>query len=97
MSTMKYAVIKTCGKQYRVAEGDVVDFENLNLATNASVSFPEVLLYVADSTVHVGTPVVADAVVNGTVVDAVKGKKVRVARFKAKAKYRNNHRSTNKS
>src|SRR5258706_10164790 len=93
---MKYAVIHSGGKQYRVSEGDTVIVDKLGLEADSSYTFPEVFLFVEDKKVEVGTPMVKDVKVVGTVVAEKKTRKVRVAKFKAKAKYRrvHGHRST---
>ncbi len=85
---MRYAVITSGGKQYRVSEGDVIDVEKLALTANDSVSFENVLLSVSDGNITIGKPVVAGALVKGTVVEQRKGDKIRVAKFKAKVRYR---------
>ena len=51
-----YAVIKTGGKQYKVAEGDVLRVEKLNAEVNTTVELTEVLLVANGETVKVGTP-----------------------------------------
>lgn len=84
---MKYAVIRTGGKQYRVSEGDVVDVERLP-QTEGNVSFSDVLLVSDGNTVTVGKPLVDGMSVNGVIVDSVRGEKIRVAKFKAKVRYR---------
>ncbi|MBS6226331.1 50S ribosomal protein L21 [Veillonella sp.] len=56
-----YAIIKTGGKQYRVAEGDVITIEKLEAAANDSVTFEEVLTVVNDGDVKVGAPLVNGA------------------------------------
>ena len=69
-----YAIIKTGGKQYRVAEGDVITIEKLEAAANDSVTFEEVLTVVNDGDVKVGAPLVNGAKVTGTVLEHGKGK-----------------------
>jgi large subunit ribosomal protein L21 len=73
-----YAVIRDGSREYRVAEGDLVDVDlRKNASAGDEVEFPEVLLVrKADDDVVVGTPVVEGAVVKGTVEDQVKGEKV---------------------
>lgn len=56
-----YAVIKTGGKQYRVAEGDVLNVEKLNAEAGSEVVFDEVLTVVNDADVKIGQPVVEGA------------------------------------
>lgn len=77
-----YAIIKTGGKQYRVAEGDVITIEKLEAAANDSVTFEEVLTVVNDGDVKVGAPLVNGAKVTGTVLEHGKGKKVLVSNTK---------------
>ncbi len=85
---MKYAVISSGGKQFRVSEGDTIDVEKLAVEANDAVSFDTVLLSVADEKVTIGKPNIAGAVVKATVVEQRKGEKIRVAKFKAKVRYR---------
>ncbi len=86
---MKYAVVSSGNKQYKVAEGDVISVEHLSLNDNDTYSFPNVLLMVEDKTRKVGTPYLNGVNVNGTVMGgSVKGPKIRIAKFKAKARHR---------
>lgn len=72
-----FAVIRTGGKQYTVAAGDVVTIEKLALDAGASVSFDDVLvLSKGAGSIEVGAPVVAGASVAGEVVEQTRGKKV---------------------
>lgn len=83
-----YAVIKTGGKQYRVAEGDVLNVEKLNAEAGSEVVFDEVLTVVNDSDVKIGQPVVEGAKVTAKVVEQGKGEKILVFKYKAKSNYR---------
>ena len=83
-----YAIIKTGGKQYRVAEGDVITIEKLDVAAEGTVSFDEVVTVVKDGDVKVGTPLVDGAKVTGTVLEHGKAKKILVFKYKAKSNYR---------
>ena len=85
---MKYAVIKTGGKQYKVAEGDIITVERLPLAENEDFVCNDVLLYKNDGEVFVGAPNVEKIKVRGVVLAHVKGVKIRVGKYKAKARYR---------
>ena len=85
---MKYAVITAGGKQYRVSEGDVIEIDRVASEAQSSFTFPEVLLFVDGDTQKIGTPFVSDVTVTGKVLDHTKGEKIRVSKFKAKAKYR---------
>ena len=77
-----YAIIKTGGKQYRVAEGDVITIEKLEAAAEESVTFDEVLTVVNDGDVKVGAPLVDGAKVTGKVLEHGKAKKILVSNTK---------------
>ena len=86
---MKYAVVNTGSKQYKVSEGDVVLLDRLtDVKANDSYDFPQVLLFVDGDTREVGVPNLANVTVTGKVLEEVRGPKIRVAKFKAKARYR---------
>lgn len=85
---MNYAVIKASGKQYKVSQGNVLEIDKIEGEKGKSVTFEEVLLMGDDSDVVVGKPLVKGAAVSAKIVDQIKGDKVRVAKFKAKSKYR---------
>ena len=85
-----YAIIESCGKQYKVAEGDVVFFEKLDAEEGKKVSFDKVVLVSDDKKVEVGAPYVKGVKVEGKVVSHGKalangkGKKIVIYRYKAK-------------
>ena len=83
-----YAIIEACGKQYKVAEGDVVFFEKLDTEAGKKVSFDKVILVSDDGKVQVGNPYVKGVKVEGKVVSHGKGKKIIVFKMKAKKNYR---------
>ena len=83
-----YAIIESCGKQYKVSEGDVVFFEKLDVAEGEKVTFENVVLVGEGETVKVGAPYVKGAKVEGTVVSHGKGKKIIVFKMKPKKNYR---------
>ena len=83
---MKYAVIKTGGKQYKVSEGDIIEVDRLNKEIG-KISFDEVLLYVDDNAVRIGKPTLLDKV-EGMLLENTKGDKIRVSKFKSKVRYR---------
>ena len=83
-----YAIIESCGKQYKVAEGDVVFFEKLDAEEGKKVTFDNVVLVSNDSKVEVGAPYVKGVKVEGKVVSHGKGKKILVYKYKAKKNYR---------
>ena len=83
MKEMK-AVIVTGGKQYTVAEGDVLYIEKLNAEAEAVVKFEEVLAVLDGENSKIGAPVVEGAAVEAKVVKNGKGKKIHVLKYKAK-------------
>ena len=88
-----YAIVKTGGKQYKVAVGDVVEVEKLEGGPGTEVSFPAVLL-VDGSNVTTDFAALAAASVSGKVVAQTKGPKIRIHKFKNKTGYhkRQGHR-----
>ena len=78
------AVIVTGGKQYTVAEGDVLFIEKLNAEAEAIVKFEQVLAVLDGENSKVGAPVVEGAVVEAKVVKNGKGKKIDVIKYKPK-------------
>ena len=83
-----YAIIESCGKQYKVAEGDVVFFEKLDAEEGKKVTFDKVIFVSEDGKVQVGNPYVKGVKVEGKVVSHGKGKKIIVFKMKAKKNYR---------
>lgn len=84
---MSYAIVQTGGKQYRIEKGEILDVEKVGKKDD-SVLFERVLLYVDGDSVKIGKPTLADVVIKARVIDNIKGEKIRVSKFKAKAKYR---------
>ena len=83
---MKYAVIRTGGKQYRVAEGDLVKVEKLTGEVGETVVLPDVL-FVGGEDVKIGAPLVANAKVTGEIVGQIRAKKVIVFKKKRRKSY----------
>ena len=83
-----YAIIESCGKQYKVAEGDVVFFEKLDAEEGKKVTFDKVVLVSEDGKVQVGNPYVKSVKVEGKVVSHGKAKKILVYKMKPKKNYR---------
>ena len=79
-----YAVIESCGRQYKVAQGDVVFFEKLDAEEGKKVTFDKVVLVSDDGKVQVGNPYVKGIKVEGKVISQGKGKKIIVFKMKAK-------------
>jgi large subunit ribosomal protein L21 len=84
---MGYAIIKTGGKQYRVAEGDTVEVEKLDVEEGTDMKFEEVLLVSDGTTLTVGAPHVEGATVTAEVVEQAKAEKVIAFKFKRRKGY----------
>ena len=78
------AIIVTGGKQYTVAEGDVLFVEKLNAEEAATVKFEQVLAILDGENTKFGAPVVEGACVEAKVVKNGKGKKIDIIKYKAK-------------
>lgn len=85
---MAHAIIETGGKQYRVAEGDVIFIEKLDVSADDKVTFDKVLAVLGDDGSTFGTPTVAGATVTGSVIKNGKSKKIIVYKMHAKKNYR---------
>jgi large subunit ribosomal protein L21 len=85
---MQYAVIKTGGKQYRVAPGDVLAVEKLDGEPGTELEFTQVLLASLDGAFKVGAPTLAGARVTAKVVRQGRAKKILVFKKKRRKGYR---------
>lgn len=85
---MKHAIIVTGGKQYRVAEGDVIYIEKLEAEAGSTVKFDHVLAIIDEDNTVFGVPVVDGAIVTGNVVKSGRSKKIRVFKMKPKKGYK---------
>ena len=83
-----YAIIESCGKQYKVAEGDVVFFVFFFAEEGKKVTFDKVVFVSEEGKIQVGNPYVKGVKVEGKVVSHGKGKKIIVFKMKAKKNYR---------
>ena len=83
-----YAIIETGGKQYQVTEGDVIYIEKLDVEAGTNYSFDKVIALVDGENTTFGTPTVEGATVSAIIVCGVKGKKIRIFKYKAKKGYR---------
>ena len=79
-----YAIIESCGRQYKVTEGDVVFFEKLDAEVDQNVTFDKVVMVSEEGKVQVGNPYVKGVEVVGKVVSHGKAKKIIVFKMKAK-------------
>lgn len=86
---MQFAVIKTGGKQYKVAEGDILKIEKLSgdFAKGDKLSFDEVLMLDDGSTTSIGVPFLSGKKVEATFIEAGRNKTIDVIKYKAKSNY----------
>lgn len=84
----KIAVIKTGGKQYLVAENQQLEIDKVPGNPKDKIKFSQVMLLVDKEQVKIGQPLLEKYSVDGEIVNQVKDKKIRVAKFRAKSRYR---------
>jgi large subunit ribosomal protein L21 len=84
---MKYAVVRTGGKQYRVSEGDVVRIEKLVGEVGEKVTLSDVLFVGGNGDVKIGAPLVANATVTAEIINQGRSKKVLVFKKKRRKSY----------
>jgi large subunit ribosomal protein L21 len=88
ITAMEYVIVKIGGSQYQVTAGDELEVEKLNVKKGKTIEFDEVFLLVKKGKVKIGRPLVKGVKVKARVLDHFKGKKIRVATYKAKSRYR---------
>lgn len=84
---MAYVVIRTGGKQYRVAPGDIVRVERLAGAVGDKITLADVLMVGGNGDIKIGTPTLADVKVTAEILDQGKAKKVMVFKKKRRKSY----------
>ncbi len=77
-----YAIIETGGKQYKVAEGQMIKVEKLNVEAGDKVTLDQVLMLSNDSGTRIGNPLVEGAQVTAAVLEQGRGKKIVVYKYK---------------
>ena len=82
-----YAIVKTGGRQYKVAEGDIVKVEKIEGELGSSVALTPVLL-VAGATVTTKADELAKVKVSAEIIDSVKGPKIKILKYKNKTGYK---------
>lgn len=83
-----YAVIKTGGKQYRVAAGDKIRVEQIPADIGAEITIDQVLAVGAGDRLSVGAPLVSGAAVSATVLSHGRGEKIRIFKMRRRKHYR---------
>ena len=89
--SMKYAVIQLAGKQYKVTEGEELTVNSLQTKEGEKIEISDVLLVADGKAVKIGEPVIKGAKVVLNVISNQKSAKLRVAKYKAKSRYRKTH------
>lgn len=84
---MSYAIIRTGGKQYRVAQGDIIDVEKLDAEAGSEAVFSEVLLHSNGTDIREGAPSIEGASVTGVVMEQRKASKVIAFKYKRRKGY----------
>jgi large subunit ribosomal protein L21 len=84
---MAYAIIKTGGRQFRVAEGDTLDVDLLDVEPGKTATFGDVLMFADGKSVTHGNPLIAGAKVTAEVVEQRKDKKVIAFKYKRRKGY----------
>lgn len=84
----KYAIIQLVGKQFKVSEGEKITVDRLEIEEGKSLDVTDVLLVNDGKTLKIGDPLVKGAKVSLKALENHKGDKIRVAKFKAKSRYR---------
>lgn len=82
-----YAIVSTGGKQYKVAEGDIIDIERLDAEEGQTVTFSDVLFLNNDSQAVTDAEALAKVVVEGEVLKQYRDKKVLVFKFRRRKRY----------
>lgn len=83
-----YAVVKIGGSQYKISPGEILEVDKLDYPAEKLFEIDQTLLAVDGDKVQIGQPYLADFKVTARVLKQFQGKKIRVARFKAKVRYR---------
>src|SRR5438045_2709781 len=84
---MAYAIIKTGGRQFRVAEGDTIDVDLLDVDSGKTATFGEVLMFADGKDVTHGSPLISGAKVTAEVVEQRKDKKVIAFKYRRRKGY----------
>jgi len=85
---MKYAIISTGGKQIKVSEKQLVTLEKIKGKAGDTIIFDQVLLLVDNGKTFIGEPFLENCRIKAKLLKQTKGKKIRVATYKAKSRYR---------
>jgi large subunit ribosomal protein L21 len=85
---VKYAVVRLGGNQYKISEGEKLEVDLMSGKVGDEIVLPEVLLVVEDGKIDIGQPLVKEISVKAKIISHLRGEKIRVSRFHAKARSR---------
>tara|TARA_B100001093_G_scaffold46931_3_gene39927 strand:+ start:12993 stop:13304 length:312 start_codon:yes stop_codon:yes gene_type:complete len=83
-----YAVIKSGGKQHKVAEGEIITLEKISAEEGTEIEFPEVLAVNKEGKLEVGSPLLKGAKVTAKIINHFKAPKVTIIKMKRRQDYR---------
>jgi large subunit ribosomal protein L21 len=83
-----YAIIESGGKQYKAAPGETIEVDRLQADEGSKIKLDRVLLVSNEADIKIGTPVVEGAVVEATILEHFKGRKIIVFKYKPRNRYR---------
>jgi large subunit ribosomal protein L21 len=87
MESIMYAVIKTGGKQYRVAAGEKLKVEQIPADVGAEITLDQVLMVGEGESVKIGTPLITGAKVTATVISHGRGPKIKIFKMRRRKHY----------
>lgn len=85
---MLYAVFENGGKQYKAVEGEFIEVDLLPVEIGSKKTFDKVLLLVNDTETRVGSPLLSNVSIDTTVIDHIKGDKIKIFKYRPKQRYR---------
>ena len=86
--SIMYAIIKACGRQYKVSEGDILFLEKMNYGIDDTITFEDVVFVSNDQNFVIGSPTIEGAKVVAKVLKNGKSKKITVFTYKPKKNYK---------
>jgi large subunit ribosomal protein L21 len=86
--TVMYAIIKACGKQYKVEKGSKFEIDRVAGEEGSTIEFPEVLFLSSDGQATIGNPTIAGACVKAEIVEHLRGPKMIVFKMKRRKRSR---------
>lgn len=84
------AIFQSGGKQYRVCEGQIVCLEKLILDVGNNIIFDKILMLFNENNILLGNPIIPNKTIVGTVISHIKGKKIKIIKFRRRKHYRKN-------